>query len=427
MNEHEMMRSAGVKPADERMQAVLEAIMSGAENAKIVNVILEEANAYLEERGFILIDKDGTSEWPTRRIIQALIGLGFPISSLTSKRPGETKKDGKKGYYFAVRDEEGDRYVGQLHQRERKIRIRRNQFMDALERSEEARRNARALMKIQPRAIAYGLGVDSSAMIVGFVKKKRAPGAILFADVGDEKPETYAYYRVMSAFLEKHHFPPITVVRYRPVHATYNTLSENCLQNGTLPSLAFGRKSCSLKFKVRPQNLWCDQWSPAIRAWRRGDKVIKFIGYDAGPKDSRRGHDMTEDDDYQYEYPLREWGWDREKCMDVIDSAGLPVPMKSACWHCPASKPNEVAWLAKTHPELFARAIAMEDSAKARGGLLKIEGLWRKATKKRPGSWREFAEKLRLIRKVKKLRAVFGDPQDPEVLRNTPMFTETYA
>lgn len=279
----------------------------------------------------------------------------------------------------------------------------------------------------QPRALAYGMGVDSSALIVGFVQRKIRPDAILFADVGDEKPPTYAYYKVMSAFLEKHHFPPITVVRYRPVHATYITLEQNCLQNGTLPSLAFGRKACSLKFKVVPQNTWCRHWPPAVGAWEKGKKVIKFIGYDAGPKDARRGHNLPDDDEYQYEYPLREWGWDREKCMDVIDSAGLPMPMKSACWHCPASKPNEVAWLAKNHPDLLARAITMEDSAKARGGLLKIEGLWRRATKKRPGSWREFAEKHRLIRKTKSLKAVFGNPQEPEVLRNTPMFTEVLA
>jgi hypothetical protein len=269
------------------------------------------------------------------------------------------------------------------------------------------------------------MGVDSSALIVGFVQRRIKIDAILFADVGDEKPETYAYYRVISAFLKKHGFPPIHVVRYNPVKATYITLSENCLQNGTLPSLAFGRKACSQKFKVVPQNRWCDTWAPAVRAWGRGLKVVKFIGYDAGPKDARRGHDLKDDPQYQYEYPLREWGWDRERCMDEIDKAGLRIPMKSACWHCPASKPNEVAWLARTHPDLFARAIAMEDSAKARGGLLKIEGLWRKATKKRPGSWREFSEKLGLIRKTKRLKAVFGDPQDPEVLRGMPLFTET--
>jgi len=276
----------------------------------------------------------------------------------------------------------------------------------------------------QPLALAYGMGVDSTALLVGFAQRKTKLDAILFADVGDEKPETYAYYWVISEFLEKHGFPPITVVRYRPVKATYITLSENCLQNGTLPSLAFGRKACSQKFKVVPQNRWTNTWAPARRAWDRGGRVLKFIGYDAGPKDARRGHDLADDPQYQYEYPLREWGWDREKCIQVIDDYGLKVPMKSACWHCPATQPNELIWLAKNHPEIFAKAISMEDSAKARGGLKKIEGLWRKSTKKKPGSWRAFAERHKLIPRARHLRAVFGNPTEPEVLRDLPLFID---
>jgi hypothetical protein len=35
--------------------------------------------------------------------------------------------------------------------------------------------------------------------------------------------------------------------------------------------------------------------------------VVKAIGYDAGPLDSRRSHNLTSDADYDYVYPLREW------------------------------------------------------------------------------------------------------------------------
>jgi hypothetical protein len=274
----------------------------------------------------------------------------------------------------------------------------------------------------QPIAVAYGMGVDSTSMLVGMKARGTTPDMILFADTGDEKPETYAYFEVMQAWLEKVGFPPIHVVRYTPVRATYNRLEENCLQNGTLPSLAFGRKSCSLKFKVEPQNKRCREWSLATRAWGRGSKVIKLIGYDAGPKDSRRGHQMKEDDEYDYQYPLREWGWDRDQCKDEIDKAGLLVPMKSACWHCPATQPEEVIWLAEHHPDLLIRAITMEDSAHAREGLKKIEGLWRKGTKKRPGSWREFAEAEGLVEVAEELVAVHGNPLDPEVLNAFPTF-----
>ena len=246
-----------------------------------------------------------------------------------------------------------------------------------------------------PLVVAYGLGVDSTAMLVGFVNRGIRPDLILFADTGAEKPETYAYLEVMNAYLRRNDYPEVIVVKYAPVRATYDNLEDNCLQNKTLPSLAFGYKKCSLKFKVAPQDKFCNHWAPAQECWARGEKVLKAIGYDAGPKDSRRAVDKAEDDEYSYWYPLRDWGWEREECRRQILAAGLPLPLKSACFFCPASQPVEVIWMAYKHPELFRRAIQIEDNARPNNTT--IEGLWRSSTKARSGSWRTFAEAKGLI------------------------------
>ena len=42
-----------------------------------------------------------------------------------------------------------------------------------------------------PLVVAYGLGVNSTALLVEFVKRDIRPDLILFADTGGEKPETY--------------------------------------------------------------------------------------------------------------------------------------------------------------------------------------------------------------------------------------------
>ncbi len=47
-------------------------------------------------------------------------------------------------------------------------------------------------------------------------------------------------------------------------------------------------------------------------------------------------------DRYDIQYPLQQWGWAREKCEQVIHDSGLPVPVKSACFMCPASKKAEI-------------------------------------------------------------------------------------
>jgi len=58
----------------------------------------------------------------------------------------------------------------------------------------------------------------------------------------------------------------------------------------------------------------------------------------------------------------------------VIQAVGLSVPLKSACFFCPSSRKKEVEWLAKTHPDLFDRATAMERNAE----LTTIKGLGRR-------------------------------------------------
>lgn len=267
-----------------------------------------------------------------------------------------------------------------------------------------------------PLIVNLGLGVDSIAMLIGLHQRGERPDLVIFADTGGEKPETLDYLPVINGWLSRVGFPLVTVVT-RPVgRAGYRTLEENCLRNETLPSLAFNRKGCSLKWKAEAMDAWIlgikrgknkrAPWPLMARAKAAGVKVIKCIGYDAGPKDSRRGKTAArEDENFIYRYPLREWGWDRERCIREIIRAGLPVPLKSACFFCPASQPWELFWLAGKHPELFLRAIAMEDRARSgRHGLKTIQGLWgrdekptRNKSEGKPGSWRVWAERQGIL------------------------------
>jgi hypothetical protein len=261
-----------------------------------------------------------------------------------------------------------------------------------------------------PLVVAYGMGVDSTAMLVGMRRRGIRPDLILFADTGGEKPETYDYLPVIQRWLRKVGFPPVQIVRYVPKwtkRGHYTTLEENCLVNETLPSLAFGRKACSLKWKRAPQDKFVRQWEPAQETWAQGKKVVKAIGYDAGPADMKRGHKLKDDEEYVYWYPLREWGITREKAEAVIRSAGLPVPVKSACFYCPASKPHEIAALCKEHPDLATRIKKMEKVAGPR--LRVIEGLWRKATKARPGDMSTYIDECRKGKRSTKNRPIAAE------------------
>lgn len=219
----------------------------------------------------------------------------------------------------------------------------------------------------QPLVVAYGMGVDSTAMLIGMHQRGERPDLILFADTGDEKLATYAYLPVINAWLARVGFPPVTIVKNpRPVSGD-KSLSASCLRLGTLPALAYGMHQCSLVWKRDPQHAFIKTWAPAIAARAAGLNVINCIGYDAGPRDSCRQYkaEGKESPGFANRFPLIEWGWSRERCIEEISAAGLPVPVKSACFHCPASKVQEIVWLKRNEPALHARAIAMEEGAKA--------------------------------------------------------------
>ena len=215
-------------------------------------------------------------------------------------------------------------------------------------------------MHDQPIVVAYGMGVDSTAMLIGLHQRGIRPDLILFADTGGEKPDTYLYAPIIRQWLRDVDFPQFEVVRYKPPIAPYDSLYGECYKNRTLPSLAFRMKSCSIKWKQVPQDRRVQNWEPAQVWWDAGNRVQKLIGFDA-TETRRRYGDRGNDPLYQHWYPLMDWEMDREACKRLIADAGLPVPVKSACFFCPASKRHEVVQLSYQTPSLHRAALVLED------------------------------------------------------------------
>jgi len=247
-----------------------------------------------------------------------------------------------------------------------------------------------------PVVLAYGIGVDSTALLVELESRGTPPDLVITGDPGIEKPETYVYQEMMAAWMAARGIRYETV-RYTPKRfkhwPPYYDLLANVITNATLPSISLGRHSCSLKWKVAPQDAFLKQWEPAKAAWARGQKVIRLIGYDASPADTRRYNHASAiaNDLFECRYPLREWGWNRAACIARIEAAGLPVPPKSSCFICGAMKPDEVRAL----PSWCLRLIVLVE-ARAAPRLRTVEGLWRRSTATRPGRMTDFirAEEL---------------------------------
>ena len=200
---------------------------------------------------------------------------------------------------------------------------------------------------------SYGGGTNSTAMLIGCVERGIQVDHVLFADTGGEKPHTYEHNARFSRWLEAHAMPSITVVRKENL-----TLEQDCLNRNALPSIAYGFKSCSDHFKLRPQRKYLE----AIGIINH----TKLIGFDMD--EPQRARPILGN-----RYPLIEWGWGRAECVEAIEKAGIPLPGKSACFFCPSSKKAEIKVLRRMYPDLAARAVAMEKNAE----LTEVKGLGR--------------------------------------------------
>lgn len=262
--------------------------------------------------------------------------------------------------------------------------------------------------------VNFGGGVDSTAILVGLVQRVRAgdesarPAMVIFADTGSELPETYDNVERVSAWLSMNGFPTVSVINRNncgiKTRVSYTTIEGNMLDNETLPGEAFGRGNCSCKWKHEPMDAYLFGGKrPARNGWLVDNgfsgKPMKLVGYDATEvKSGKRAKNaaLTEDSTgrYDFRYPLVEWDWTREDCKTVIAAEGLIVPVKSACFFCPNQRPCELRTMAANNPELFLRALVIEEVARRGKNGLKIEGLWRRTRKAdgRSGSWVQWAK-----------------------------------
>lgn len=231
--------------------------------------------------------------------------------------------------------------------------------------------------------VSCGLGRNSVAMVILFYKLGIRPDLILFADTGNEKPKTYAYIKILKSWLKLVGFPELTIVRaMRPRDAS---LESHCLRLGIFPSLAYGRHGCSVQWKIEAQNNFLKTWLPAIEATKRGERIVRAIGFEAGEEyrarragagkltsktskiktvetgcKHRSSFAVSPDDGYISYFPLIECGIDFDGCLDLIGGEGLSLPVKSACFFCPASKIEEIINISVEDPHLFFRSLVME-------------------------------------------------------------------
>jgi hypothetical protein len=192
--------------------------------------------------------------------------------------------------------------------------------------------------------LSYGGGVNSVALMILLLREGLPLDGVVFADTGVEIPETYAYLEVAREYLEGHGIP-LTVVS-KPGSNLYET---------------------AWRRQVIPSTLW--RWStrdykvtPILRYYRSlGGHVNQYL---AIARDEAIRMKDSRVESVTNLYPLVERHITRDACEVIIRDAGLPIPPKSACYICPFGSVDRWRWLYETHPQLYAKAMALEENSK---------------------------------------------------------------
>lgn len=192
--------------------------------------------------------------------------------------------------------------------------------------------------------LSFGGGVNSVALMIVLLREGFPLDEAVFADTGGEVPETYEYLDIARDYLADHEVH-LTIVSKRG-RSLYET--------------AWNRR-------VFPSAIW--RWStrdykvtPIQRHYRTLDAHINqylAIAWDEihRMKDSRVDYVTNL-------YPLIDRRLTRADCVTIIEEAGLPIPQRSSCFFCPFNSLDRWRWLYERHPDLFEKAIALEERSK---------------------------------------------------------------
>ncbi|MFI0813474.1 hypothetical protein [Streptomyces echinatus] len=240
---------------------------------------------------------------------------------------------------------------------------------------------------VSPVLISWGLGADSTRILVEFLEDPAAHGltpdlrecVVIVALTGEEWPDTMdlAEQHILP-LLARHHVRLVQVARGGPsdsdgiaVLSDTRTpsrlfrrgpwaLSDELGPTGTVPQYASKKRFCSIKFKG-----WVmDQWA----AREFGTMAYRHvIGYEANETD-RAERDYTYASQTRRPwYPLIDWELDRTQILQGLEERFGVVWPKSYCTMCPypAVRASVDAHLARCRafPELAAAVLRLESNA----------------------------------------------------------------
>ena len=213
-------------------------------------------------------------------------------------------------------------------------------------------------------------GKDSSALAV-HMRNKIPDMEYFFCDTGAELPETYAYLAKLEVVLGK------SIIKLNSTRSFDHYFE---VYRGTLPSPQM--RWCTNMLKIKPLEDWIGE-----------DDVISYVAIRADEK-SRTGYISTKPN-IKTVFPFIDDNIDHAGVIKILEDAGINLPdyyrwrTRSGCYFCFFQRKVEWIGLAEEHPDLFKRAVAIEQKILKDAGIAGDADFKSKGMKGRQYTWSE--------------------------------------
>ena len=184
-------------------------------------------------------------------------------------------------------------------------------------------------------------GKDSSALAV-YMRHRIPQMEYFFCDTGAELPETYEYLTRLEVILGR---PIVRLNAERGFDHWFEVF------RGALPSPQM--RWCTKNMKIKP-----------IESWIGDEPAVSYVAIRAD-ESNRKGHISTKPN-ISTRFPFVEDGINHDDVLRLLDDAGIGLPeyyswrTRSGCYFCFYQRKAEWVGLAERHPDLFDRAVAIE-------------------------------------------------------------------
>ena len=218
------------------------------------------------------------------------------------------------------------------------------------------------------KVVMCGMGDDTAMLIAELYDRGLEPDELVFCDTGSEFPHTYKFIEYLQKWVNDKKWSKLVILKKLDKFDQPLSVISLCQDQSTLPAVAFGSKSCSLRFKAETADKYFNNHRQCWGAWgvdKKGvpnkthkGKILRMVGLNAD--EPKRVKGWRNEPKWTQLFPLFDWGVG-EMESKAVEKVGLYYPGKSSCTICPNMTHAEIDMLRADYPEIYQQSLKIEE------------------------------------------------------------------